>query len=170
MVVTSPMQILSMVSAIANGGTIYRPFVVKKIVSLSGDILEEYEPEAMRQVNVKPETLAFIRQAMLGVVNEGTGQRAKVPGLPIGGKSGTAQVVKKGEEKRQADLKDHAWFASFAPVDNPQLAVVVLVENGGFGGAVAAPVAKAVYEAAFKDRLPGAHPAVAELKEDEDDD
>jgi penicillin-binding protein 2 len=167
MVVTSPMQILAMVSAIANGGTVYRPFVVKKIVSLSGEVLEEYEPEAMRQVNVKPETLAFIRQAMLGVVNEGTGQRSKVPGLPIGGKSGTAQVVKKGEEKRQADLKDHAWFASFAPVDNPQLAVVVLVENGGFGGQAATPVAKAVYEAAFKDRLPGAHPAVAELKEDE---
>jgi penicillin-binding protein 2 len=169
MVVTSPMQILAMVSAIANGGTIYRPFVVKKIVSLSGDVLEEYEPEAMRQVNVKPETLAFIRQAMLGVVNEGTGQRAKVPGLPIGGKSGTAQVVKKGEEKRQADLKDHAWFASFAPVDNPQLAVVVLVENGGFGGQVAAPVAKAVYEAAFKDRLPGARQAIVESKEDEDE-
>ena len=170
MVVTSPMQILAMVSAIANGGTIYRPFVVKKIVSLSGDVLEEYEPEAMRQVNVKPETLAFIRQAMLGVVNEGTGQRAKVPGLPIGGKSGTAQVVKKGEEKRQADLKDHAWFASFAPVDNPQLAVVVLVENGGFGGQMAAPVAKAVYEAAFKGRLPGARQAVVESKEVEDED
>ena len=170
MVVTSPMQILAMVSAIANGGTIYRPFVVKKIVSLSGDVLEEYEPEAMRQVNVNPETLAFMRQAMLGVVNEGTGQRAKVPGLPIGGKSGTAQVVKKGEEKRQADLKDHAWFASFAPVDNPQLAVIVLVENGGFGGQVAAPVAKAVYEAAFKGRLPGARQAVVESKEDEDED
>ncbi|MCX5734886.1 MAG: penicillin-binding protein 2 [candidate division NC10 bacterium] len=170
MVVTSPMQILAMVSAIANGGTIYRPFVVKKIVSLSGDVLEEYEPEAMRQVNVKQETLAFIRQAMLGVVNEGTGQRAKVPGLPIGGKSGTAQVVKKGEEKRQADLKDHAWFASFAPVDNPQLAVVVLVENGGFGGQMAAPVAKAVYEAAFKDRLPGARQAIVESKEVEDED
>jgi cell division protein FtsI/penicillin-binding protein 2 len=58
-------------------------------------------------------------------------------------------VVKKGEGKGQADLKDHGWFASFAPVDNPQLAVVVLVENGGFGGLVAAPIAKAVYEAAF---------------------
>ena len=169
MVVTSPMQILAMVSAIANGGTIYRPFVVKKIVSLSGDVLEVYEPEAMRQVNVNPETLAFMRQAMLGVVNEGTGQRSKVPGLPIGGKTGTAQVVKKGEEKRSADVKDHAWFASFAPVDNPQLAVVVLVENGGFGGAVAAPVAKAVYEAAFKDRLPGARQAIVESKEVEDE-
>ena len=170
MVVTSPMQILAMVSAIANGGTIYRPFVVKKIVSLSGDVLEAYEPEAIRQVNVNPETLAFMRQAMLGVVNEGTGQRSKVPGVPIGGKTGTAQVVKKGEEKRQADLKDHAWFASFAPVDNPQLAVIVLVENGGFGGQVAAPVAKAVYEAAFKDRLPGARQAFVESKEVEDED
>jgi penicillin-binding protein 2 len=152
MVVTSPMQLLAMVSAIANGGTIYRPWVVKKIVSLSGEVLEEYEPEAIRQVNVKPSTLAFIRQAMLGVVAEGTGARSKVPGVPIGGKTGTAQVVKKGEEKRHAELKDHAWFVSFAPVDNPQIAVVVLVENGGFGGLVAAPVAKAVYEAAFRDR------------------
>src|SRR5512137_341634 len=101
------MQLLAIVSAIANGGTIYRPWVVKKIVSLSGEVLEEYEPEAIRQVNVKPETLAFIRQAMFGVVNEGTGQRSKVPGVPIGGKTGTARVVKKGEGKGHAELKDH---------------------------------------------------------------
>jgi penicillin-binding protein 2 len=167
LVVTSPMQLLAMVSAIANGGTIYRPWVVKKIVSLSGDVLEEYEPEAVRRVDVKPETLAFIRQAMLGVVEEGTGARAKVPGVPIGGKTGTAQVVKKGEEKRQADLKDHAWFASFAPVDNPKIAVVVLVENGGFGGLVAAPIAKAVYEAAFRERQSFARPKTAEAPEAE---
>lgn len=148
-VVTSPMQLLGMVSAIANGGTIYRPYVVKKIVSLTGDVLEEYEPEAVRRVPVKPETLAFVRQAMLSVVESGTGAKAKVPGVLIAGKTGTAQVVKKGEEKRQADLKDHGWFVSFAPVDNPKIAVVVLVENGGFGGQVAAPVAKAVYEVAF---------------------
>ena len=167
MVVTSPMQLLAMVSAIANGGTIYRPWVVKKIVSLSGEVLEEYEPEPIRQVHVKPETLAFIRQAMLGVVEEGTGARAKVPGVPIGGKTGTAQVVKKGEEKRQADLKDHAWFASFAPVGNPQVAVVVLVENGGFGGLVAAPIAKAVYEAAFRERQPATRPTVVETPDSE---
>ncbi len=166
-VVTSPMQLLGMVSAIANGGTIYRPWVVKKITSLSGEILDEYEPEAVRQVAVKPETLAFIRQAMLGVVNEGTGARAKVPGILIAGKTGTAQVVKKGDEKGHAALKDHGWFVSFAPVDNPQIAVVVLVENGGFGGLVAAPVAKAVYEAAFGARQPFPHPGMgtAEAKE-----
>jgi penicillin-binding protein 2 len=118
-------------------------------------------------VNVKPETLAFMRQAMLGVVEEGTGARSKVPGVPIGGKTGTAQVVKKGEEKRSADVKDHGWFVSFAPVDNPRLAVVVLVENGGFGGLVAAPVAKAVYQAAFEARQPPARPPVFEPKEAE---
>ena len=156
LVVTSPMQLLEMVSAIAKGGTIYRPWVVKKIVSLSGEVLEEYEPEAMRQVSVKPETLAFMRQAMLAVVDAGTGARSKVPGVPIAGKTGTAQVVKKGEGKGHAELKDHGWFVSFAPVDSPKIAVVVLVENGGFGGLVAAPIAKAVYEAAF-----GPQPTVA---------
>lgn len=167
MVVTSPMQLLVMVSAIANGGTIYRPWVVKKIVSLSGEVLEEYEPEAIRQVSVRPGTLAFIRQAMLGVVEEGTGARSKVPGVAIGGKTGTAQVVKKGEEKRNADLKDHAWFASFAPVDDPRIAVVVLVENGGFGGLVAAPVAKAVYEAAFSERPTAVQATAVEPPESE---
>lgn len=157
-VVTSPMQLLIMVSAIANGGTIYRPWVVKKITSLAGEVLDEYESEAVRQVAVKPETLAFVRQAMLGVVSEGTGSRAKVPGIPIAGKTGTAQVVRKGEGKGQADLKDHGWFVSFAPVDNPQISVVVLVENGGFGGQVAAPVAKAVYETAFAARQPFPRP------------
>jgi penicillin-binding protein 2 len=154
-VVTSPMQLLLMVSAIANGGTIYRPWVVKKIVSLSGETLEEYEPEAIRQIPVKPETLAFVRHAMLGVVDGGTGARSRVPGLPIAGKTGTAQVVKKSEAKGQPALKDHAWFVSFAPVDNPQIAVVVLVEHGGFGGFVAAPIAKQIYEAAL-----GPHPAI----------
>ncbi|MBI2116744.1 MAG: penicillin-binding protein 2 [candidate division NC10 bacterium] len=167
LVVTSPMQLLVMVSAIANGGTIYRPWVVKKIAALSGETLDEYDPEAIRQVSIKPETLAFVRQAMLGVVSEGTGARAKVSGIPIAGKTGTAQVVRKGEGKGQPDLKDHGWFVSFAPVDNPQIAVVVLVENGGFGGLVAAPVAKAVYEAAFAARQPFARTGTAEAKEPE---
>jgi len=140
---------------------------VRKVTSLSGEVLDAYEPESVRQVRVKPETLAFIRQAMLGVVNEGTGARAKLPGIPIGGKTGTAQVVRKGEGKGQADLKDHGWFVSFAPVDNPQIALVVLVENGGFGGLVAAPVAKAVYQAAFGALQPFARPGTAETKEPE---
>ena len=151
-----------MVSAIANGGTIYRPWVVKKVVSLAGEVLEEYEPQAVRHVPVKPETLTFVQQAMLSVVEGGTGAKAKVPGVLIAGKTGTAQVVKKGDEKGHATLKDHGWFVSFAPVDNPRIAVVVLVENGGFGGQVAAPVAKAMYEAAFSPVPAPAAPGTAE--------
>jgi penicillin-binding protein 2 len=168
LVVTSPMQLLTMVAAIANGGTIYRPWALKKITTTSGEVLEEYAPEALRTLDLKPETLAFIRRAMLGVVDEGTGGRARVPGVPIGGKTGTAQVVKKGETKGQADLKDHAWFVSFAPVDNPKLAVVVLVENGGFGGQVAAPVAKAIYEAAFSSSPPYAAATLSPSKPDDE--
>jgi penicillin-binding protein 2 len=73
--------------------------------------------------------------------------------------------VRKGEGKGHAELKDHGWFVSFAPVDNPQIAVVVLVENGGFGGFVAAPVAKAVYEAAFAARSPFPRQEPAETQE-----
>ncbi len=168
-VVTSPIQLLLMVSAIANGGTIYRPFAVKKVVSLAGETLEEYEPQVVRRVPVKPETLAFVRQAMLGVVDGGTGARARVPGIAIAGKTGTAQVVKKSEAKGSPDLKDHAWFVSFAPVDNPQIAVVVLVENGGFGGAVAAPIGKQVYEAALARQsevhTPSAEPPESDLED-----
>jgi len=166
------MQLLLMVSAIANGGTIFRPFAVKKVVSLSGETLEEYEPEVVQRVPAKPETLAFVRQAMLGVVEGGTGARARVPGIAIAGKTGTAQVVRKGEGKGQADLKDHGWFVSFAPVDNPKIAVVILVENGGFGGQVAAPVAKAVYEAALAatQPFPRSGAGMAEVKEPEPED
>jgi cell division protein FtsI/penicillin-binding protein 2 len=108
---------------------------------------------------------------MTAVVSEGTGQRAKIPGIPIAGKTGTAQVVKKSEAKSgPSELKDHGWFASFAPSDNPQIAVIVLVENGGFGGMVAAPIGKAVYEAYFASRAPAAHsPATPEPEPDEGD-
>jgi penicillin-binding protein 2 len=158
LVVTSPMQIARMVAAVANGGILYRPWVLKRVESLSGAVIEEYEPEIVRRVNIRPETLEVVREGMLGVVDHGTGRRAHVDGVAIAGKTGTAQVVRKEEAKRRKDLKDHGWFAGFAPFENPQLVVVVLVENGGFGGQVAAPVAKAVFEAAFHAPRPAAAP------------
>jgi penicillin-binding protein 2 len=158
LVVTSPMQIARMVAAVANGGILYRPWVLKRVESLGGDVIEEYEPEIVRRVNIRPETMAVVREGMLGVVDHGTGRRAHVDGVAIAGKTGTAQVVRKEEAKRRKDLKDHGWFAGFAPFENPQLVVVVLVENGGFGGQVAAPVAKAVFEAAFHAPRPAAAP------------
>jgi penicillin-binding protein 2 len=164
-VVTSPMQLLALVSAIANGGKMYRPYVVKRVVSLSGEVLDEYEPELIREVAVRPETLAFVREAMIGVVNEGTGGRAKIPGVTIGGKTGTAQVVKKGEGKGVAALKDHGWFASFAgrSPEAPEIALVILVETGGFGGYVAA------YEAYFAPRPSAAAEVPADAVPEEGD-
>jgi cell division protein FtsI/penicillin-binding protein 2 len=101
------------------------------------------------------------------VVQGGTGGRARVPGVAVAGKTGTAQVARKEEAKHRQDLKDHAWFVAFAPFENPQIALVVLVEHGGFGGQVAAPVAKAILEAAF--RAP-ALPALAVTREDDEGD
>ncbi|HYB73183.1 MAG TPA: penicillin-binding protein 2 [Candidatus Sulfotelmatobacter sp.] len=158
LVIASPMQIARMVAAVANGGILYRPWVLKRVESLGGAVIEEYEPEIVRRVNIRPETLEVVREGMLGVVDHGTGRRAHVDGVAIAGKTGTAQVVRKEEAKRRKDLKDHGWFAGFAPFENPQLVVVVLVENGGFGGQVAAPVAKAVFEAAFHSQRPAAAP------------
>ncbi len=154
------MQIVRMVSAIANGGILYRPWVLKRVESLSGNVIEEYEPEIVRRVNIRPDTLEVVREGMLGVVDHGTGRRAHVDGVAIAGKTGTAQVVRKEEAKRLRDkaVKDHGWFAGFAPFDNPQIAVVVLVEHGGFGGQVAAPVAKAIFEAAFHAPQPAVAP------------
>jgi len=167
LVIASPMQIARMVAAVANGGILYRPWVLKRVESLSGAVIEEYEPEIVRRVNIRPETLEVVREGMLGVVDHGTGRRAHVDGVAIAGKTGTAQVVRKEEAKRRKDLKDHGWFAGFAPFENPQLVVVVLVENGGFGGQVAAPVAKAVFEAAFHAPRPAAAPQAPDAVVDE---
>ena len=149
MVTVTPMQVLMMVSAIANGGTLYRPWVVRRVETLDRELIEEYGPQFVRKVNIDPDNLAIVREGMQAVVSEGTGGRAKIPGLRVAGKTGTAQVVGNGGPQR-GDQRDHAWFVAFAPADDPQIAVAVVVEHGGFGGQVAAPIAKSLLEAWFK--------------------
>ncbi|PWB80668.1 MAG: penicillin-binding protein 2 [Candidatus Methylomirabilota bacterium] len=149
MVTVTPIQAVMMVSAIANGGTLYRPWVVRKIETLDRELIEEYGPERVRKVDIDPDNLAIVRDGMQAVVNEGTGSRAKIPGLSVAGKTGTAQVVENSGSQR-GDKRDHAWFVSFAPADNPQIAIAVVIEHGGFGGQVAAPIARSLLEAWFK--------------------
>ncbi|MBI3003038.1 MAG: penicillin-binding protein 2, partial [candidate division NC10 bacterium] len=151
MVLATPLQILTMVSAIANGGTLYKPWVVRRVESWQGEVVEEYGPEVLRRARVRPETLRVLREGMWGVVNDekGTGQRARIPWVEVAGKTGTAQVVRKQAGQDRRGLKDHAWFVAYAPAANPEIAVVVLAEHSGFGSAAAAPVARAVLEAAF---------------------
>jgi penicillin-binding protein 2 len=154
-VATTPIQLLTLISAVANGGKIHLPQVVEKVANIQGTNLKEFPPVETGRANISEETLHFIREALRGVVNEphGTGGAAAIKGVDVSGKTGTAQVVrmaqdfKRGDMNRMpANLRDHAWFVAFAPFEDPQIAVVVLIEHGGFGGAVAAPVAKKVIE------------------------
>ncbi|MBI2088588.1 MAG: penicillin-binding protein 2 [Deltaproteobacteria bacterium] len=152
----TPLQMANLTAAVANGGTLYRPWFVRKIESLDGRLIREYGPEIISTLNLKESTLEHIRKALQDAVNSGsgTGGRAKSNLIMIAGKTGTAQVAEmKGafvkSENLAYKIRDHAWFVAFAPVEKPEIAVAVLVEHGGHGGAAAAPVAKKIIEKYF---------------------
>jgi len=146
----SPLQIALMTSAIANGGKVFWPRLVLRLEPSDpqfGEQASEFAPRVRDELGVKPENLRLIHEAMLAEVEEagGTGREAMVNGLKIGGKTGTAEVERAG---KVADKT--TWFASFAPVDRPKWAVVVMVESGASGGKTCAPIAKRIYEALLK--------------------
>lgn len=147
----TPLQIACTLSAIANGGKYFRPRIVKFVQAAHGETLQEFPLQEKKILPLSPETLQFIKEALWGAVNSpgGTGNRARLDGFDVAGKTGTAQVVQRREgkgEHPQGELQDHSWFACFAPLHHPQITVVVLVEHGGHGGATAAPIAKKVLE------------------------
>ena len=152
-VTVTPLQLANMMAAVANGGKLYRPYLVSKVESVDGATVREYGPELIRNIELKPDTLKRVREALADVVSGpgGTGAAARSPTVSIAGKTGTAQVVEmKGGYVKTEQLayfnRDHAWFVSYAPVENPQVAIAVLVEHGGHGGDAAAPMAKKVFE------------------------
>jgi len=151
----TPLEMLVGFSAIAAGGEVMRPRVVRKVVGMDGKG-KENPSQLLRKMPWKPEDVAFIRRALAGVVNDyGTGGAAKLPGIEVGGKTGTAQVAAvKGKMVKSENLpyllRDHAWFAGFAPVADPEICVVAMVEHGGHGGSAAAPIAKAVMQEYFR--------------------
>ncbi len=152
-VLTTPIQMASMYAAIANGGTIYRPYVVRKVTSPVGKVLLTQSPEVVRQVtNVKPASFKLIRDLLQAVVMEpgGTGSRAQVKGQMVAGKSGSVQVVSLKRNRNQSDVsmswKEHAIFAAFSPVENAEIVVAIMSQNDniGGGGKAAAPVAQQI--------------------------
>jgi penicillin-binding protein 2 len=152
-VTVTPLQLANMMAAVANGGKLYRPYLVTKVESVDGATVREYKPELVRKIELKAETLNRVHKALADVVNGtgGTGGAARSPLIQVAGKTGTAQVIEmKGAYLKSEQLsyfnRDHAWFVSYAPVDKPQIAVAVLVEHGGHGGSAAAPLAKKVFE------------------------
>ncbi len=139
----TPLQIVTMISAIANGGTLYRPQIVDRIGLIGEEPTVVYEPEITGSLPVSEEHLDAIRQGMRGVASNieiGTAE-GRIGGMQIAvaGKTGTAQVPLPG-------TPPHAWFAGYAPFDDPEIAVVVLVENSGQGSDVASPIFRRIVE------------------------
>ena len=139
------------VAAIANGGIVYKPYLVEKVESPAGEILYQAKPEVQSRLRASPANLEAVRQSLVGVVNDGTGKAARLPNIQVAGKTGTSQVVALDRDnpkrKRAREMEDHAWFVAYAPADDPQVAVAVLVEHGGHGGEDAAPLARRVIKA-----------------------
>jgi penicillin-binding protein A len=142
-VAATPLQMALVAAGIANGGEVPRPRLVQEIRDPSGSVVEKPSPETLGQA-ISAETAAEITRMMTAVVESGTGTAAQIPDVSVAGKTGTAQSLE--------GAAPHAWFICFAPSNNPRIAVAVLVENGGSlgseatGGAVAAPIAKAIIE------------------------
>ncbi len=148
----TPLQLDLMLSQVVNGGRSIRPHLLYKVVK--GRDVEVWKGNSGRKLPFKGWVLAFIKKALEGVVEDphGTGRAARIPGVAVGGKTGTAQVVGMAQdqdpkEKLPPHWREHAWFVAFAPVRNPQIAVAVLVEHGGHGGSAAAPLAREMIKA-----------------------
>ena len=144
----TPIQMTQLYAAIANGGTIYKPQVARAIVKPNGDIVKEFLPEVVATNVLSKKSTKFLHEALRAVVTEGTAAGA-FPGFPVAvaGKTGTAED--KGRNKDGSAKGDTAWFASFAPVDNPKYVVVMVVSQGGFGSSISAVGAKDIWTALF---------------------
>lgn len=148
----TPIQLAQAMAALANNGVIYRPHLVKYITDAKTGEKTMIEPQPLRTLPWKKQNVDTIKNAMIGVIKEGTGARAFAGAeYSVGGKTGTAQVFSlKGSDykagKVKEELRDHALFIAFAPVDEPKIAVAVLVENGGFGAQSAGPIARMVFD------------------------
>ncbi|MDD9951677.1 MAG: penicillin-binding transpeptidase domain-containing protein, partial [Zetaproteobacteria bacterium] len=151
----TPLQIAVLYAAIANGGKVWRPYLVQKAVNYLGQVILEHQPELLHQSEfIRPEHFALTRQMLQGVVMapEGTGARARVPGVTVAGKTGSVQVVGLNRHRNRKDKsvsmkwQEHAMFAAFSPTEDAQIVVAVVSQNDpdGGGGASAAPVARKI--------------------------
>jgi len=138
----TPLQMAVLISEIANGGHQYRPYLVNRIVSPNGEIVKKFDPEETGKIILSASTLQLIREALREVAQEGGTAGDTFANFPINiaGKTGTT-------ENFHGD--DHGWFVAYGPYEDPRVAVVVIVEQGGFGSSSAAPIAKKIMEAAF---------------------
>lgn len=137
----TPLQQALLLMAVANGGIIYKPMVVDRVITPEGAVVKEYKPEVLRTIYLRPDVWDTLRRGLLGVTSRGTASRA-FQGLAekVAGKTGSAETGRG---------TTHSWFACYAPFDNPEIAIAVLVEDGGEGSVAAAPLARKILEAYF---------------------
>ncbi len=149
----TPIQMLSLISAVANGGIRYKPLVIRRIESSDGSLVKKQVPVPLGRLSASEKTLQIIKKSLMDAVNKptGTGWIARIAGVDVAGKTGTAQVVSMAEdyddkeksvESTRLRHRDHAWFIAFAPAEEPRVAVAVLIEHGGHGSRAAGPVAR----------------------------
>lgn len=160
---TTPLQMAQATMVIANGGTLYKPGIVEKVIDADGSEESVFQPEVISRLTGQGKNLKLVREGMIEAVNSrrGTGREAKIDahGIIVGGKTGTAQVVRLAQYKhlKEADIpykyRDHAWFTCFAPAANPEIVVTVIVEHGLHGGSAAAPIAAKILNRYFEDKL-----------------
>jgi penicillin-binding protein 2 len=148
----TPIQIANLYATIANGGTLYLPQIVERIETNEKTTVLTFRPRVRRRIKIDPETLALIRRSLKGVVNNegGTAYDARLEGISVSGKTGTAQVSRRIKKGKTIWLADHSWFAAYAPSERPVIAVAVLVEHGGRAARVAAPVAMEIIRGYFR--------------------
>lgn len=141
-ILVTPLQMLRVISAVANGGNLVKPYLVKKIENLEGGVIKDFSSSKKKKISLSSSTLSFLKKSLRGVVREGTGWRAENRIVKISGKTGTVEL---SEGKRP-----HNWFIGYAPSDNPRLAIVVLVEHREEDISIAAQIAGKIFSQTFK--------------------
>ena len=159
----TPIQLAQAMATLAANGVMYRPRLVSHVDNLRSGERRYIEPQLVRNLGLKPEHIEFVKNAMAGVNKEGTGARSFAGAqYTSGGKTGTAQVIgmkqnEKYDEKKIAERhRDHSLFVVFAPIENPKIALMAIVENGGFGARAAAPIARTVLDYWLLGKVPEA--------------
>lgn len=167
-ILVTPLQLLNAYAAIANGGTLYRPHLVKEILDADGNLVKVTEPEVIGRLELDPQNLQLIRTGLHGVINWENGtarQNWDVPGIDASGKTGTAEFCDDYPAciDRDGRVKtSHGWFAAYAPTNNPEIVTIAFIYGGGEGSAVAVPVTSKIMRHYFN------IPDEAETESDED--
>jgi len=147
-VLATPLQIANYTAAVANGGTLYQPQLVDKIIDSSGNVVRDIESNVLNQNFIDPENMAWVQKGMRENVVSGSGISLSTLSVEVAGKTGTAQYA--------GNTKTHAWYTAYAPYDNPEIVMAIMLEGGGEGHDASVPIAKDILNWYFGERLMGA--------------